>query len=146
MKRLSMYGLLLFLAFFGLSSNQSMAQDSSVPIALEDLRYQFMAHNFMVGGFTQEVYIKLDTYTGQTWRFHASEPRWMAISEVFEQYPRDVSSLSRYELHTHDYLDTSGDPQELILRADVVTGHTWTYRGANGTWREVSQEDQVVQQ
>jgi hypothetical protein len=124
-------------------SIRAMGQDPVMPISLDDMRYQFMAHSFLVGGVEQEIYVKLDTYTGQTWRFHASDPQWNSIGESQKDYPRDSSSLSRYEIHTHDYLDTNGDPQEVILRADVVTGHTWTYRGANGTWKEVAQDTVV---
>jgi len=144
MKRRLYNVLLVVLILSAAWSIRASAQEPVMPISLDDLRYQFMAHSFLVGGIEQEIYVKLDTYTGQTWRFHASDPRWSAIPETAKDYSRDASSLSRYELHTHDYLDTNGDPQEIILRADVVTGNSWTYRGANGNWKEVAQDDKVV--
>src|SRR3990172_7447429 len=44
-------------------------------------RYQFASHNFSVDGIEQEVYLKLDRFTGKTWRFHVSNPRWVQIPE-----------------------------------------------------------------
>jgi hypothetical protein len=122
------------------------AQDALSPPENKELRFQFMAHNFMVDGIEQEVYLKLDRFTGETWRFHASNPRWAPVPEAADGIARDASSQSRYELLPHNYFDQNGDPQELYIRADLVTGSTWVYRGANGTWRDVGQDVQPVQQ
>ena len=125
----------------GLSSI-ALAQDELLtPIQDDDLRYQFEAHNFIVDGIEQEVYLKLDTFTGRTWRFHVANPRWAAIPEASEARARGASNAKRYELYPHNYIDQNGDPQELFIRADLVTGNTWIYRGANGTWRDVTQDD-----
>jgi len=121
----------------------AIAQDSFSPSDKKELRYQFMAHNFMVDGIEQEVYLKLDRFTGETWRFHASNPRWVPVPETSGGMARESSSQSRYELLPHNYFDQNGDPQELYIRADLVTGNTWVYRGANGTWRDVGQETQT---
>jgi len=124
----------------------AIAQDASSPVDKKELRFQFMAHNFMVDGIEQEVYLKLDRFSGETWRFHASNPRWVPVPESGTGMAREASSQSRYELLPHNYFDQNGDPQELYIRADLVTGNTWVYRGANGTWRTVGQETQTVQQ
>lgn len=107
---------------------------------VDDLRYQFIAHNFSVDGVEHEIYIKLDCYTGKTWRFSADSPKWAAIAEPSNGRPRGASNMNRYELLPHNYIDTSGDPQEIMLRADSMTGYTWAYRGANGTWQDIPQE------
>jgi hypothetical protein len=100
-----------------------------------------MAHNFTAGSVEQEIFIKLDRYTGQTWRFHASNPRWDAIPEASNSRARGASESSRYELLPHDYLDQKGESRELFLRVDMVTGFTWSYQGAAGTWQDVPQAD-----
>lgn len=127
-------------------ASRAIAQDASSPFEDKELRYQFMAHNFIVDGIEQEVYLKLDRFTGETWRFHASNPRWVSVPETASGAARESSSQSRYELLPHNYFDQNGDPQELYIRADLVTGNTWVYRGANGTWRDIVQENQPVQQ
>ena len=119
----------------------AFAQEVLSPIEEDDLRYQFVAHNFIVDGIEQEVYLKLDTFTGRTWRFHVANPRWTAIPEASEGRTRGASNARRYELYPHNYIDQNGDPQELFIRADLVTGFTWIYRGANGTWRDVTQDE-----
>jgi hypothetical protein len=119
----------------------SHGQELLTPIQDDDLRYQFEAHNFIVDGIEQEVYLKLDSFTGKTWRFHVANPRWTAIPEASNGQARGASNAKRYELYPHNYIDQNGDPQELYIRADLVTGSTWIYRGANGTWREVSQDE-----
>lgn len=103
----------------------------------EQLRYQFAPHQFGVNGVLQEVYVKLDTYSGKTWRFHASAARWTPIPEPTGDTALESGEESRYELLTHDYYDTYGEEQELIMRVDHVTGATWTYRGATGAWKVV---------
>jgi hypothetical protein len=121
-------------------ASRALAQDAVMPIDNDEMRYQFMAHNFIVDGVEQEIYLKLDRFTGDTWRFHASNPRWVPVPESTTGAAREAGSQSRYELLPHNYFDQNGDPQELYIRADLVTGSTWVYRGANGTWREVSQD------
>ena len=108
----------------------------------EELRFQFIPHVFGVNDVLQEIYIKLDAYTGKTWRFHASSSQWTPIPEPnTANQAREASEQNRYELLTHDYYDTYGEEHELILRVDGVSGNSWTYRGANGAWKEVTQVD-----
>jgi hypothetical protein len=107
----------------------------------EELRYQFSPHQFGANGVLQEIYIKLDCFTGKTWRFHASTSKWTSIPEPESGSPLESSEQNRYELLTHDYYDTYGEEQELIMRVDGVTGTAWTYRGANGGWKQVEQEN-----
>jgi hypothetical protein len=109
-----------------------------VQITHEELRFQFSPHVFGVNDVLQEIYIKLDCYTGKTWRFHASTAQWTPIPEPTSGPSLDASEENRYQLLTHDYYDTHGEEHELILRVDGVTGNSWTYRGANGTWKEVA--------
>jgi hypothetical protein len=124
----------------------ALAQDAASPSDSKELRFQFMAHDFIVDGLEQEVYLKLDRFTGETWRFHASNPRWMLVPETSNGIALEAGNQSRYELLPHNYFDQSGDPQELYIRADMVTGNTWVYRGANGMWHEVGQESPPMQQ
>ena len=42
---------------------------------------------------------------------------------------------------SHDYFDTYGEEQELIMRVDMVAGNSWTYRGANGIWKDIPTEN-----
>src|SRR5262245_12105942 len=77
------------------------AQEVLTPIEQDDLRYQFEAHNFIVDGIEQEVYIKLDTFTGRTWRFHVANPRWTIIAEASDSQPLGASNAKRYELYPH---------------------------------------------
>jgi hypothetical protein len=107
----------------------------------EELRFQFVPHQFGANNVLQEIYLKLDCYTGKTWRFHASTVRWTPIPEPSGAQPLDASEQNRYELLTHDYYDTYGEEQELIMRVDGVSGAAWTYRGATGAWKEVEQEN-----
>jgi hypothetical protein len=107
----------------------------------EELRYQFSPHQFGANNVLQEIYIKLDCYTGKTWRFHASTARWNPIPEPEAASPLESSEQNRYQLLTHDYYDTYGEEQELIMRVDGVSGSTWTYRGANGGWKQIEQEN-----
>lgn len=140
MMRHLQFGMLLSMILIGATAVIATAQESPFG-EQKELRYQFMAHNFLVDGVEQEVYLKLDTFTGQTWRFHASNPRWVPVPESSGGYTRESGNQSRYELLAHNYFDQNGEPQELFLRADMVTGLTWVYRGANGTWRDVGQQD-----
>jgi len=103
----------------------------------EELRFQFAPHVFGVNDVLQEIYMKLDCYTGKTWRFHASTAQWTPIPEPASGASLEASEQNRYQLLTHDYYDTHGEEHELILRVDGVSGHSWTYRGANGAWKEV---------
>ncbi len=104
-------------------------------------RFQIVPHNFTVNGIEQEIFIKMDRFTGKTWRFHASSPRWTVIAEPTTGRAREGDNRARYELLTHDYFDQNGDEQELCLRADLVSGFTWTYRGASGAWKDVEQDE-----
>jgi hypothetical protein len=133
-------GSFLGLILIGVMAVDATAQESPYS-EQKEMRYQFLAHNFLVDGIEQEVYLKLDTFTGQTWRFHASNPRWVPVPESTGGYTRESGSQVRYELLAHNYFDQNGEPQELFLRADMVTGLTWVYRGAKGTWRDVGQEE-----
>jgi hypothetical protein len=121
---------------------QATAQAPPMPVnqPKQDLRYQFVAHAYTMNGSDQEVYLKLDCYTGKTWRFHASDPRWIAIPEPSDGHLPEASEQCRYELMTHDYFDTFAVEQELILRVDRVGGYAWTYRGSDGTWQDVPQD------
>ena len=123
------------------NANPQTAPQIAAAIAAQDpeleLRYQFLAHAFSVNGTLQEIFIKLDTFTGKTWRFHASSGKWQPIGEPTGGYPRPEESYSRYELLSHDYFDTYGEEQELIMRVDMVAGNSWTYRGANGVWKDI---------
>lgn len=148
-----------FMAILGMSlwlgSLQSLAQEASAipgaaapgtvaPAATTDeldARFQAMVHDYSVSGFDYEILLKLDTYTGKTWRFHASNARWSPIPEKEGEAPLDGGTIARYELIPHAYLDTNGVEQELYLRFDSVSGRTWTYRGSNGSWREIEQDD-----
>jgi hypothetical protein len=107
----------------------------------KELRYEFMSHVFAVNGTAQEIYIKMDSFTGKTWRFHASTGKWQPIPEPTGAATLPDDTYSRYELLSHDYFDTYGEDQELMLRVDMVSGNGWTYRGANGTWKEIGQDD-----
>lgn len=106
-----------------------------------EVRYQFMIHDYTVNGFDYELHLRLDTFTGKTWRFHASTARWTPIPEKEGGAPLEGGTFARYELNPHAYLDTNGVEQELYMRVDMVSGRSWTYRGSNGTWREVEQDD-----
>jgi hypothetical protein len=114
-----------------------------LPLSIEDpeLRFQFMAHNFSTNGVEQEIYLKLDRFTGKTWRYHASNPRWEPIPEAKNGRPRGASGTSRYELLSHDYFDDKGEAKELYLRVDMVTGYSWTYQGIAESWTDVPQTD-----
>jgi hypothetical protein len=112
-----------------------------VEAADPEIRYQFMIHDYTVNGFDYELHLKLDTFTGKTWKFHASTARWTPIPEKEGSSPLEASSTARYELNPHAYLDTNGVEQELYMRVDTVSGRSWTYRGSNGTWREIEQDD-----
>jgi hypothetical protein len=129
----------------GAAATQPAAGDSTLPVPSqtthEELRYQFSPHQFGANGVLQEVYLKLDCFTGKTWRFHASTAKWTPIPEAEGGSPLEASEENRYELLTHDYYDTYGEEQELIMRVDGVSGHTWTYRGANGGWKQIEQEN-----
>lgn len=125
--------------------NPQTAPEISAAIAAQDpdreLRFQFLAHAFAVNGTEQEIFLKLDTYTGKTWRFHASSGKWQPIAEQANGFPRPEETFSRYELMSHDYFDTYGEEQELIMRVDMVSGNSWTYRGANGIWKDIPTEN-----
>ena len=101
--------------------NPQTAPEIAAAVAAQDpdheLRFQFLAHAFAVNGTEQEIFIKLDTYTGKTWRFHASSGKWQPIAEPANGYPRPEETFSRYELMSHDYFDTYGEEQELIMRS-----------------------------
>ncbi len=112
----------------------------------EDVRFEFMPHNYYAGGFEQEIFLKLDSYTGQTWRFHASNPRWSPIPEPKQGSARQAGIVTRYELFTHDFMDQNGDEQQLVMRVDSVTGNTWTYRGATAAWSDIPQDEPVAAQ
>ena len=64
----------------------------------EELRYQFSPHQFGANGVLQEIYIKLDCFTGKTWRFHASTAKWTPIAEPESVSPLESSEQNRYEL------------------------------------------------
>jgi hypothetical protein len=114
---------------------------SSVPYDDEEVqRFQFMAHNYSAEGVEHEIYVKLDRFTGKTWRFSADNPKWMTIPEATNGKPRGASNTSRYELYAHNYVDKDGQPQEILIRTDAMSGYTWAYRGANGTWSDIPQE------
>jgi hypothetical protein len=107
----------------------------------KELRYEFMSHVFAVNGTAQEIYIKLDSFTGKSWRFHASTGKWQPIPEPAGAPTLPEDTYSRYELLSHDYFDTYGEDQELMLRVDMVSGNGWTYRGAGGTWKAIGEEN-----
>jgi hypothetical protein len=129
----------------GTSPAPTASGEPSLPVPAqtthEELRYQFIPHQFGANGVLQEIYIKLDCFTGKTWRFHASTSKWTPIPEPESGSQLESSEQNRYELLTHDYYDTYGEEQELIMRADGVTGTAWTYRGASGGWKQVEQDN-----
>lgn len=134
-----LFFLILFLLTYLAVGRHAGAQEFFDAVDDPEWRYQFMAHNFTTGGVNQEIFIKLDRFTGKTWRFHASNPRWEPIPESSGGRPLGSSDTSRYELIPHDYLDQKGESRELYLRVDMVSGFSWTYQGAGGTWQDVPQ-------
>lgn len=141
MKRPLYCVVMLMMILLGASMLPAKAQ---VPVPAESVdswRYQFMAHNFSVEGAELEVYLKLDSFTGRTWRFQVGNPQWSMIPEQTSGWDGSSSNLPRYELFAHNYEDQNGQPQEVILRTDALTGYTWMYRGAEGGWREIGQDD-----
>jgi hypothetical protein len=141
MKRPMNHVLLLMLMMLGAWTLSTYAQVPAPAEMVDDWRYQFMAHDFTVDGVEQEVYIKLDSFTGRTWRFSISNPKWILIPEQQNGRGLSASNEARYELFAHNYEDKNGEPQEVILRTDAVSGYSWMYRGSDGGWREIGQVD-----
>jgi hypothetical protein len=101
------------------------------------LRYQFVDHFFMQNGSRYEIFLRLDRATGQTWRFHASQPGWTEIDESAESLPSTDGKENRFELMSHVYNDEGGNQHELFLRVDFVDGRSWKYKGMDKSWTEI---------
>ena len=136
MKSLRWQTILLLTGMLGAITAYATAQDPPKPITQSTVRYEFLAHSFETSGEEYEIYIKLDQYTGKTWRFHASTMKWTEIEEPKVDVPRPDKKF-RYELHAHDYT-LNGEPIELIMRADVISGSTWIYMGTYKGWRKLT--------
>lgn len=132
------YWMLLLMVIVAASTGHIGADEPSPALAEAEERYEFMAHTFAANGAEFEIYVKLDLYTGKTWRFHAGTMKWTAIAEPDRGRP-NADEKNRYELHSHDY-SLRGEPTELIIRADLVSGNTWFYRGTYKSWQQVQSD------
>lgn len=104
-----------------------------------DPRYQFIEHYYTnSNGFKYEVFLRLDRETGQTWRFHASQPTWSPIGEPAGEILPSEPGINRYELLSHEYRDGYGQQQELFLRVDDCNGASWKYRGMADAWESIA--------
>ena len=130
----------LLMTVIGGRSNYVGAQETEGLSEKKELRYEFKAHNFIVEGVEYEIFIKLDQHTGRTWRFHAGQLKWEAISEPSKGSAPVADDRYRYEMYAHDYNAQSGAPTELFVRADLLTGRTWIYRGIFKSWKVVEQD------
>ena len=69
----------LVTCFSGGASAQS--DDEFIASQNSDQQWQVIAHDFTVAGFDYRVYVKLNRHTGQTWRFHAFNLKWIEVGE-----------------------------------------------------------------
>ena len=123
--------------YVGAQEFQGLVAEAPTDEAQDQLRYQFTDHFFVQNGREFEILLRLDRLTGETWRFHASQGAWTPIAEP-SNGTRPVSSREqRYELMSHIYRDQNGVRHELFLRVDYVDGHSWSYRGMAGTWKNI---------
>lgn len=130
----------LMMTVIGSRSNYVGAQETEALGEKKELRYEFKAHNFTVNGAEYEIYIKLDQHTGKTWRFYAGRLKWEEIPELSQRGAPKADDKYRYEMYAHDYHTQNGEPTELFIRADLLTGSTWIYRGTFTSWKVVEQD------
>lgn len=136
MKGKSWLKTVMVLAVMGIAAHYTVAQDVAAPYDDEvQARFEFTPHSFSANGSDWEIFVKIDYFTGQTWRFHGSDPKWTPIAEQEEGAP-EPDKRYRYEMLVHNYI-LNGQPTELVLRVDVVTGMTWVYNGTYEGWRRV---------
>ena len=131
--------ILLLLPLMGTWSSYARTQEFSAEDEFEP-RYQFMVHDAIVDGTPYEIYLKLDRHTGKTWRFHANKGRWTSIPEAKKGRIPQKSNQVRYELLPHEFVDPKGETKELYIRADMLGGDTWMFRGLKASWQEIAQD------
>jgi hypothetical protein len=125
--------------YVGAQELQTQLAISTSPEADARLRYQFTDHFFTQRGQQFEIFLRLDKFTGQTWRYHASQPSWTLIPEADGSSP-SLDRENRYELLSHVYRDQLGTEQEMFIRVDYIDGRSWRYQGMAGTWDEIKME------
>ncbi len=123
---------------FAVLTTSAAAQDESPLTHKSDSRWHVIAHDFTVYGVDYRVFVKLDHHSGQTWRFHAFNMKWIEIEEP-KTGPDGSSAQPRYELHVHD-ARVNGVPVEFLIRVDRFTGHSWIYNGNYPAWKLIPSE------
>ncbi len=127
----------LMLLFVSGIVSRAAADDPAAANTHSPRRFEFLAHTFMSGGTQSEIFVKLDQFTGKAWRYDATAPKWQPILEPAEG-AAVLDDESRYELYVHNYV-VNGAPLELIIRVDLMTGHTWNYHGNQKSWSKIDE-------
>lgn len=126
--------------YVGAQDFQNLLAETSSSENLDSMRYQFTDHVFLQNGRQLEILLRLDRFTGETWRYHASQSAWSPISEPDNSILPISSGESRYELISHVYRDQLGRELELFVRVDFVDGNSWSYQGMSGSWDPITVE------
>ncbi len=137
--RLGYCGLLLWT--LGATPHLQAQSPDLVPAADEAVkeRYVFVLHEFSTKGQDLEVLIKLDCFTGKGWRFSGADMKWLPILERDGDVV-EPAIARRYGLHGHTY-QVNGQPSELMLRVDGVSGTMWVYNGNYDAWKKIGLTD-----
>lgn len=112
---------------------------TSVGIA-NDNRFQLSTHNYRIKRKTHEVYIKLDRYSGMTWKYNeATSEKWEIIPEG-KDYPKlESGNEVRYKLFCHNFYKSNKE-DEIYIRFDMKTGKSWKWCGKQLYWIKIEEE------
>ena len=136
-----MKALTLLAAFTVLmTSPRFAASDEPGKVAAQpEDRFQVAVHDCVKDGTSTEILLKLDRFTGQSWRFEgAREGKWILIPEQNEREKPSSGDASRYELVCHSFTK-DGNDHEIYVRFDRQTGKSWRWSGNEPGWKAIEQ-------
>ena len=132
--RIACLAALMLVAVAG-NAGHGLADQALATTTQGEQRYEFLPHSYTIGGVSSEIFVKLDQFTGKTWRYDATLPKWRPIADPADALPA-AGEATRYELHSHDYV-VGGEARELLLRVDLMSGRTWSYNGSQTAWTKI---------
>ncbi|HEX3526821.1 MAG TPA: hypothetical protein VH988_07120 [Thermoanaerobaculia bacterium] len=103
-------------------------------------RFDIVTYNFTRDGKEAEAWIKIDQFTGQTWKLDGSMGmQWKMIPEQKESEKPVPGGVLRYSLYVHDFTK-GGKAMEIYVRFDRQTGKTWRWSDTEPAWVVVDQD------
>ncbi len=103
----------------------------------KESQFQMLSHTFDTSGGSDRVSIKIDRFSGKTWRLDPASVSWLPIAEADAAAAPEAAANARYALQVQAG-EASKSPTATFLRMDLITGDAWLYTQQQGAWKSLA--------